>query len=139
MNIWEKLKRLVTRKSESSWGPEVTVHHPPAELPQPGGGGVGGFDASAVDSGVSGGGQVETGTYTPPPPGSRLAAGQAVDRYLALTIAQQTAREACGMDAGLPTIHTTEFQRMTVDDGHGHLVPGWEARVFFTCPGPPIT
>lgn len=137
MNIWEKLKRLVTRKIEPGWGPDVTVHHPPPELPV-GGGGGGGFDASAVDSGVVDPGQVETGTYTPPPPGSRTASGQNVDRYLALTIAQQTAREACGMNAGLPTIHTTEFQRTTVDDGHGHLVPGWEARVFYTCPGPPI-
>ncbi|MFI5925695.1 hypothetical protein ACIA3K_06875 [Micromonospora sp. NPDC051543] len=137
MTIWDKLKKLVTRKSRPDWGPDVTVHHPPPEL-SGGGGGGGGFDASAVDSGLVDPGRVETGTYTPPPPGSRMASGQNVDRYLALTIAQQTAREACGMDAGLPTIHTTEFQRTTVDDGHGHLVPGWEARVFYTCPGPPI-
>lgn len=138
MTIWDKLKKLVTRRGERSWGPEVTVHHPPPERIHPGGGGIGAFDTTAVGTGVTDGGQEEAAAYTPPPPGSRLASGQNVDRYLAQTIAQQSAREACGMDAGLPTIHTTEFQRTTVDDGHGHLVPGWEARVFFTCPGPPI-
>lgn len=142
MSIWDKLRGLLKKQTRkpSDYGPDVVVHHPSRE----GGDGPVGGGGASPDPGESTpeaavGSEPNQQAATPPiPPGARMVTGQNVDRYVALTIAQQEAREYCHMDAGLPTIYSTESQQSTVDDGHGHLVPGWEVRIYFSCPGPPI-
>lgn len=146
MSIWDRLKVLVggRKQTPDGYGPDVIVHHPQGEpdpVMAPEGAGtrgtaVTGGEATTGGEAVAGGEERPAATQIPP--GARSVAGQNVDRYVALTIAQQAARAYCNMDAGLPTIYSTEFQRSTVDDGAGHLVPGWEVRIFFNCPGPPI-
>jgi hypothetical protein len=157
VSIWEWLERTykavtarptskVPREDHHSGAdlpgmPEVVVHGDGATgVPSGGSGGRGPTEAvpdvTAAPAGT--GGEADRSTAAPViPPGAKYTAAQHPDRMTALAMAQQQAREACHLDAGLPTIYSTEQQRSTVDDGQGHLVPGWEVRIFFNCP-PPI-